>query len=640
VEELQRIIRRLPLGVWVASVPAGTVLYTNDAFEVIMGRAAGQQSRIDDAPATYGILDRAGNLYPVEQLPFSRVVRTRAPVMVDDLVIARPDGTRIDVRSYAHPLFDDAGTLTHVSVAFIDITREVRAEAERDRSAERLTMAVEHSPIMVWSLAADGTITLCVGAALEALGTTSSEQLGKNAFELYRDSPDAVAALRRVFSGETLQQVVQVGEAVFDIWMKPVKNAEGRVVEVTGVSHDIRELRRLEAAGIQSERAAALGTLAASVAHEINNPLTYMLAHSEQLAASIVELEALGERLSPALSADLLRLCALVRQDAQIVQSGTERIATITRALHTFSRPDDEASVPVDARAAVHSALELIGKELEAHATVVLELGATAPVLGQPTRLVQVILNLVMNATQSLPPSLPRQHEVRIRTATVAGDVIIEVADSGPGIPLTERERIFEPFVTTKPIGEGSGLGLFVCRNIVRGFGGNISAHDGPRGGALFRVTLPAPSAALPTSAALPAPAPPASRPRPPAPPSANVVIIDDDARVANVLSTSLKRAGYRVTVCAAASAGLERLLSGEDVDLVFCDLMMQGMSGMDLHAALRERAPQLLDKCVFMTGGAYSPAARQFMREHANDIVEKPFNILAEAQRRLGDPR
>lgn len=629
MQGVNEVILRLPIGVWVAAVPTGTAVYTNEAFREILGRDP--NGSIGDAADRYGILDRFGRPYPAERLPFSRVVQTQAPAVVDDLVISRPDGGRVNVRAFAHPLFDGAGTLSHVSVAFIDITREVQAEAERDRAAAQLALAVDHAPIVIWSADAAGVITLSRGAALASLGVRSGDLVGHNVFELYRDHPTISGYIRQALAGESLQYIVEVGTAVFDTWLTPIRNPEGGVIGVTGLSHDIRELRRLQAAGIQSDRTAALGRLAASVAHEINNPLTYILAHGEQIESAIERLQGLGSSLSGAVGSEVQGALATLRQDVQTLRLGTERIATITRELRTFNHPDDMSRGPVDARAAVRSVLQLVGKELEARARLSLDLRETAPILGHPSRLVQVILNLVMNAMQSLPASAASLGEVHISTETRDGRVLIDVSDSGPGVSPAERERIFDPFVTTKPIGEGTGLGLFVCRNIVQGYAGEISVHDRPGGGASFRVSLPV----APEARAADAPA--LERPAAATVTRAHVLLIDDDTRVLAALSGRLRRAGYQTSVCSTGAEGLSQLLEHEGIDIAFCDLMMKGMTGMDLHAELSKRASGLLAKVVFMTGGACSPQSRKFVLEHSESVVEKPFDPLAEVRKRLG---
>ena len=629
MQDLTKLIGQLPIGVWVASVPSGHVAYTNAAFQAILGVDASASSQIEDAPATYGIFDRTGRPYPVEDLPFSRVARTGEPAVVDDLVIHRPDGTRVNVRAFAHPIRSEAGALSYVSIAFIDITREVQAELERDRASAQVSFAVDHSPIVIWTTDLTGRITLSQGAGLESLGVRSGELIGQSVFDLYRDHPTISGYLRRALAGESLQYVVEVGDAVFDTWLTPLRDPAGRIIGVTGLSHDIRELRRLQALSAQTDRTAALGTLAASVAHEINNPLTYILSYADQVDGALDELDRLCALPSAGNALRMRTVLATLREDFQTLQLGTERIAAITRELRSFNHPDDRVIVPTDARAAVRSVLQLVRKELEGRAKLSLDLGETTPIAAHPSRLVQVVLNLVMNAMQSLPQAPAYQHEIGITTATRGDCVVIEVSDTGPGVPVAQRERIFEPFFTTKPIGEGTGLGLFVCRNIVRAYAGEVSVEDRPGGGAVFRVELPiAPSALAPQlvpAAQLPAPTL-----------SSHVLIIDDDPQITSALCGQLKRAGYRASACSTGAAGLRRILTSSDIDLVFCDLMMKGVSGMDLHAQLLEQDPAVLHKVVFMTGGACSPSARQFVLEHPAVVVEKPFDLIAETDRRL----
>jgi CheY-like chemotaxis protein len=282
----------------------------------------------------------------------------------------------------------------------------------------------------------------------------------------------------------------------------------------------------------------------------------------------------------------------------------------------------------VDIRAVIGSVLKLVRKEVEARARLVLDLKETPPVIGNEARLVQVVLNLIVNAFQALRPDASGRNEVSVRTYSQGARVVIEVGDSGPGVPVADRERIFEPFFSTKEIGMGTGLGLFVCRNIVRGLSGDVAVTDGPAGGALFRVTLPAGSARQ-ASAALP------DRPSQP-PTRRHIVIIDDDALVLRALSAKLTRAGFRVTSVGSGQSGLEILLGARDVDLVYCDLMMTGMTGMQVASALADKAPAIARKLVFMTGGAFSPRAHDFVAQHSQNTVGKPFDIVAETHRRL----
>jgi PAS domain S-box-containing protein len=633
------ILDGLSVGIWVGNVPAGNAAYANAAFERILGMPSVPSSQIDDVPDTYGIFDRAGQAYPVEKLPFSRVVATGQAVVVDDIVAKRPSGD-VYIRAFGSPIRDAGGTLTHVIVAFIDITKQVEVEAERDRVEDQLKFVVDHSPVAVWAMDASGTIALSEGAGLAALGVKSGELVGKDLFEIYKDHPTISGYVRRALAGDSFWYTVEVGAAVYETWLAPRRDAAGKIDGVVGLSKDVTQVHTLQKTAIQNDRVMALGTLAASVAHEINNPLTYLLGFGDSIDA---ELGALGDMLNrldgaalPAARAALAR----IKEQVTAVRSGTARIAEITRDLRTFSRPEEGSLSPVDLRAVVASVLKLIGKEIDARARLVVDLqDAPSRVIGNEGRLVQVVLNLVMNAMQALPPGPVVANEIAVRTRRDGAHAIIEVADSGPGVPVADRERIFEPFFSTKEIGKGTGLGLFVCRNIVRGFSGEVEVGDRPGGGALFRVTLPA----APAGAAAPAPGrAPAARPAPPAPPvpsrpGAHVIVIEDDPMVSRALAVQLRAAGYEVTVIGDGQAGMAAMRAHRQVDLVFCDLMMTGMTGMDVAEVLEREAPELARKVVFMTGGAFSPRAREFVARHADDVVEKPFNIVEETRRRLG---
>jgi len=185
--------------------------------------------------------------------------------------------------------------------------------------------------------------------------------------------------------------------------------------------------------------------------------------------------------------------------------------------------------------------------------------------------------------------------------------------------------------LTGKDLGKGTGLGLFVTRNIVDGFKGHVSVDERPGGGARFRVVLPA---ARDAGRAKPSLDRSESQRGSHGP--AHVLIIDDDPAVAELLRKRLRAAGYRVTLETEAAAALERLAAGATFDLIYCDLMMQGMTGMDFAESLAVRAPAQLSNVLFMTGGAFSPRAQDFRNRHAARFVEKPFDVVAETALRL----
>jgi signal transduction histidine kinase/CheY-like chemotaxis protein len=368
------------------------------------------------------------------------------------------------------------------------------------------------------------------------------------------------------------------------------------------------ERARMHARLAETDRLAAVGTLAAGVAHEINNPLSYLLGGLEHVERELAGLApALGVRAS-----DLLSVLGEMR-------SGGSRIRQIVRDLKTFSRADEDARTDVDLRRLAESSLNLAAQELAHRARVVRELGPVPPVTANEGRLGQVLLNLLVNAAQALPEDGAGRHEVRVTTRTdAAGRAVVEVSDDGPGIPPELIGRIFEPFFTTKPQGVGTGLGLWISRNIVAAAGGELTVASSPGAGATFRVVFPPAVAPRPAAPAAPGPEAPAPR--------ARVLVVDDDLLVATAIQRALS-GEHDVVVETSARAALARIARGDRFGAFVCDLMMPEMSGMQLHAELSRIAPGSAERVVFVTGGAFTPAAREYLEAVPNPRLEKPFD-------------
>jgi CheY-like chemotaxis protein len=247
-------------------------------------------------------------------------------------------------------------------------------------------------------------------------------------------------------------------------------------------------------------------------------------------------------------------------------------------------------------------------------------------------RLGQVFINLLVNAAQAIPEGRTDANEIRIITSTSAsGRAVIEVRDTGAGIPAALLGRIFDPFFTTKPVGVGTGLGLSICHNIVNGLGGEISVESREGAGTRFRVELPAASRRQATP--LPAVQPKKPQVR------ARILVLDDEPEVANVLRRIL--CDHDVTVLTSAQATLELIGTGKPIDLIFSDLMMPEMSGMEFHAELSRRFPALAQRVIFVSGGAFSPKASAFLEAVENPRLEKPFapRSVLELVRRMVPP-
>ncbi len=360
-----------------------------------------------------------------------------------------------------------------------------------------------------------------------------------------------------------------------------------------------------------AERLASVGELAAAVAHEINNPLAYVSANVDLLATS------------PKLDADGMEIVTDLKE-------GITRIRDIVASLKKLSRVDETQRAPVDVARTIDVALKIAGAEIRHRARVDVEVSSPAPiVLAEEGRLGQVLINLFVNAAQALPLERQATNRIRITASSPTAEVCaIEVHDNGPGIPPDIQPRIFDPFFTTKPIGEGTGLGLSVCHGIVTSLGGTIAVESTPTTGTSFRIVLPALPPTTPTSrmtaSEKPRPVVVASnakaRPR--------ILLVDDEEGVARSLRRVLHDCD--LTWCATGRAAWTRFESDgfAGFDVVFCDLMMPEMTGMDLYAKLRDASPAAAAKMVFLTGGAFTEAAQRFLASSEIRTLTKPFDL------------
>lgn len=255
---------------------------------------------------------------------------------------------------------------------------------------------------------------------------------------------------------------------------------DGFRTRVVGTLQDITERRQIEERLLISDRMASLGTLAGSVAHEINNPLMYVVGNLDFVEHQLSR----GRQ-----AADPVPELQQALRDAR---QGANRVHRIVQDLRLFSRPDSEERVAVDLSRVLEMSINMTSNEVRSRARLVREISQTPPVLGDEARLGQVFVNLLLNAAQSIEGPADK-NSITVRAHLINdGQVVVEVRDTGAGIPLHHRSRIFEPFFTTKPAGTGTGLGLSICQGIIRRLGGRIEFESRDGRGTIFRVWLPA----------------------------------------------------------------------------------------------------------------------------------------------------
>jgi signal transduction histidine kinase len=258
----------------------------------------------------------------------------------------------------------------------------------------------------------------------------------------------------------------------------------------TGVSiaRDITERRQVREKLQATERMVALGTLAAGVAHEINNPLSYMLSNLRFVDDELTALAESGEGLAGERGQE-------VRTALKEAISGSDRVRDIVRDLKTFSRVDEEQRGTVELRAVLDACVNMAWSEIRHRARLVKDYGEVPPVNANESRLGQVFLNLLVNAAQAIPHGDLQANEIHLSTRYEDGWVVVAVRDTGVGIPKENLGRLFDPFFTTKPAGVGTGLGLSICHGIITAMGGRITVDSEPGRGTTFRVFLPGPAA-------------------------------------------------------------------------------------------------------------------------------------------------
>ncbi|MCM2334122.1 MAG: PAS domain S-box protein [Anaeromyxobacteraceae bacterium] len=497
-----------------------------------------------------------------------------------------------------------------------DLSERRRAEAARRVSEARFQAAFHGAGVGMALVDARGRLLDANDALCRMLGYPREELAALTFQDLLHpdDREGSLEAFGALVRGEREHNAMERrylrkdgGVVHLRYSVSALRDDAGRFVHALGIIEDVTERKALEARLALADRMASLGTLAAGVAHEINNPLSYVIGN----LAFVREALAAGAATPP-------EALTQARQALDEANEGAARVRQIVGDLRALSRSGEDRHEPVDVGAAVRSAANVAAGVLRPCAALRLELGPTPPVLGDPARLGQVFLNLLVNAGQAIGEGHPEANEIVVRTAIEPdGRVRVEVSDTGPGIPPDVLPRIFAPFFTTKPAGQGTGLGLAICQQAVEGMGGVIEARSRPGEGATFTLLLPpAPVALRPAAAQAAAQAPG---------PRARVLVVDDEPYVGKTMRRILG-ASHDVEVVASAQAALERLAQPPAPDVILCDLMMPGMTGMELHAALLARDPAAASRMVFVTGGAIHESSRLFIASVANPVLEKPF--------------
>jgi len=558
-----------------------------------------------------------------------------------EVALATPDGAPRWVHLATSREADGPGGQRRALVSFFETTEQRQAERRLQQSEASHRALIEFLPDAVW-VHRQGRLLYANEAARRLLewgdGHIEGQALSawihpddrEKAQDLWQQAAD-----RRCHLGPWALRAVDVTGTTVDVEAHEYAVVfDGAWANAT-IARDLTDRHRLQAQLIQNDRLASMGTLSAGIAHEVNNPLSFILTNLE------TALEALPPSPSP---------LAEVRESLEEAWEGAVRVKELVREMRKLSHFDDEER-PVDLREVAEAALRVARKELEYRARVEAELppdGQTV-VLGNRGQLFQVVLNLLLNAAQALvgtrrggatPPAAGSSHVVQVRVRVTGRWVVVEVEDDGPGIPPEAQHRVFEPFFTTKPVGEGTGLGLSICRGIVTNHGGDLLLDSEVGRGTRVEVRLPRPDpgrvAAAPEGR--PASFPPST---PPNGPKRRMLLIDDEALVGRAVARAL-RDRHELDLATSKAEATRLLADGRDYDLVLCDVMMPGGSGVDVHGWLTAHRPDLLQRFVMMTGGVFLPEAEEFLERADVPFVSKPLDreMLEQLLADRGKPR
>ena len=541
----------------------------------------------------------------------------------------RKDGTYVWLETRAKLILED-GTPTHIMSVSRDISRQREVEDALQRSQERFGSLIQHAAYGIYLSTPDGRFLEVNQALVAMLGYDSVEELmaldlGR---DVYQDPSERAELRRRAEISEQASEWVEVHWRRKDgtpltaqLSVNTVRDASGEVLFFEGIAEDVTERRRREEAGRRSERMASLGTMLAGVAHELNNPLAAISGFAQIMLR--------GDRPPDDLSA------------LETIHHEATRAAKIVKDLLTFARrQDSEARDFIDLNAIVGYIASTRRYTLETRGIhVTLELAPALPlVLGDRTQLEQVVLNLIVNAEHALAQTVDapadgrsgHRTDLTLRTSSQEGFVVLEIADTGPGISPNDLPRIWDPFWTTKSEGEGTGLGLPVVHGIVATHGGSIDVKSEAGVGTTFTVRLPAAAAsdeAKPAAPARNAKAPAAAKPL-------DILVIDDEPSIVRFLESYLTSRGHAVMIATDGQTAVQ-LGDRSDFDVVVCDMRMPGMDGPAVIEKLRAMPHMKRSRYIISTGNVDSPETKARIDAlMPSAVLAKPYKM--EELRRL----
>ncbi len=522
-----------------------------------------------------------------------------------------------------------------LALAFNTMAREL-GERERklsraekiEQSEYRLRRLIEQMPYGICVLR-DGSISFVNPTFLGYLGYQQSESLTGKSFEELLSTQSRKEIIRTIQEVQNQRHHCRVENDLIRSDGQPISMEFAllpvefdAMAAVLMVARDLSEEKQLRSSVIHAERMASVGTLAAGVSHEINNPLAYIIANhgfaQDEIKKMLADLEKLPKS-HPAML-ELPRKLYEIQEVISEAQEGADRVRRIVRDLKTFVRDTDDEIKPQDVRTILDSTISMAWNQIRHRARLIKDFQKVHPVVASPTKLGQVFLNILVNAAHAITEGNRDNNCIRIRVANASENrVAIEISDTGTGIPQENVSKIFDPFFTTKPVGQGTGLGLYISYSIIESLGGDILVESEPDRGTTFRILLPAgrlqPIDSTETEKTLHNDPDRCAR----------ILIIEDEVLLGKAVSRILNT--HEVVVANDGEKALDLIFNQGDYDIILCDLLMPNMTGMDVFEKVCQKAPELKNRFVFMTGSAFTTRAREFLEKIPNLRLNKPLD-------------
>lgn len=569
--------------------PQMRILWVNDAFERLHGRARAEV--VGRQPSS---LPLGSDLFASRHAEAGRAI-VEGRTWTGEVAVVRPDGSEIMVEMTVSPVREASGR----SRGCVAIKRDLTAVmGEQLRHSRELEAILDHVPVGV-VVHFEGVLRYVNQHAADMLRTPASVLVGQSMFS--RIHPDDQGGVRER-TGRTLRhgviprpseiRVLRDDGTILAVRVHPAGTLAYRGEDcLCACLEDLAPERRRRESSILEDRMQTIGQIAAGVAHEINNPLTWMIDALEEAERTPGAIERVRE-----------------------ARDGAERIRHVVRELTLFTRDPAQGDVATELGEVVRAAVHLSRRTVEANASVRIDdPGKDVWVLGSGPKLGQVCLNLLLNASAAMPPD--ERGEVVVGWRVDGERCRVTVSDDGRGMSPDVMSRAFEPFFTTRAASGGTGLGLAMCRNILADIGGTIAIESALERGTVVTVHL---RRAVPPDQV--------ASERPPEAVPCSVLLVEDQVMVGRALARRLRALGHRVVHVSDGREAFELLESARDFDALLCDLMMPEMSGQELHAAIRGSWPELVDRIVFMTGGAFTEGARAFLEGLDTPWLVKPF--------------